>query len=506
MERAPRRRDRARKAALTALAAGFALVAIPATANAATETFRIPITVGGYAVEADRLVNGPRPDVDGHITEHAHRRRGRVGRPRPDRPPDAPSHRLPQPGPPRPELRHRRRDLWLRQPSRSSPRSSASTPPARSGAKLAMPAGYGYDIGPEARRRRLRRQPVVGPLHGHEPQGRDRLGLHRVHGHLHPGRRSAEPHPGGNRLQQDAVPFWLDAENCQADPIYNVPGTGEDGEADENDENVTDFNVDQEKLGATGGRIVAGGGHVHGGAYRARPDPAAVRRPDVLATSPPTWGEADHPFYNVKPILHEPGPVHMSAFESAEGLPIRAERALRLRLGLRRHTPAHPSDGDHRSSSSPPTRRCPRTRATSPLPTPTIPPTPRRAHRMRRPVQGPADRRSTPTGRRSRSSKPPGPTEEGQVRHDDRCRRQQLRQAEPAHRQGRQAQLGASTTDRDLHNITLANGPKAIGSPNLSADGSTAREYSRKFNRPGTYQLFCALHPADMTERVVVKK
>jgi plastocyanin len=51
-----------------------------------------------------------------------------------------------------------------------------------------------------------------------------------------------------------------------------------------------------------------------------------------------------------------------------------------------------------------------------------------------------------------------------------------------------------------LHNITLADGPTGFGSPNLSA----GRSYSQRFALPGTYRLFCALHPVQMTETVTV--
>ena len=53
-----------------------------------------------------------------------------------------------------------------------------------------------------------------------------------------------------------------------------------------------------------------------------------------------------------------------------------------------------------------------------------------------------------------------------------------------------------------LHNITLANGPRGFSSKNLS-DG---RLYRKKLTVPGTYQLFCGLHPVDMTATIKVKR
>ena len=42
----------------------------------------------------------------------------------------------------------------------------------------------------------------------------------------------------------------------------------------------------------------------------------------------------------------------------------------------------------------------------------------------------------------------------------------------------------------DLHNLTLANGPVGIASPDLNAN----RDFDVRFTRPGTYRFFCALH------------
>jgi plastocyanin len=53
---------------------------------------------------------------------------------------------------------------------------------------------------------------------------------------------------------------------------------------------------------------------------------------------------------------------------------------------------------------------------------------------------------------------------------------------------------------KELHNVTLANGPLGIGTDNL--DGG--RTVTEKLSRPGTYRFFCALHPVQMQERVIV--
>ncbi len=53
----------------------------------------------------------------------------------------------------------------------------------------------------------------------------------------------------------------------------------------------------------------------------------------------------------------------------------------------------------------------------------------------------------------------------------------------------------------ELHNVTVASGPRGFSSTNLSNN----RYFEKKLVVRGTYRLFCALHPVDMTQRVVVR-
>ena len=45
------------------------------------------------------------------------------------------------------------------------------------------------------------------------------------------------------------------------------------------------------------------------------------------------------------------------------------------------------------------------------------------------------------------------------------------------------------------HDVTLVSGPVGFSSPWTSSGGT----FSHTFTRPGTYKLFCSLHPARMT-------
>jgi plastocyanin len=306
---------------------------------------------------------------------------------------------------------------------------------------------------------------------------------------------------------QSVLPFWLDVENCSADPIYNVPGTAAPGEGE--DVNTRDFMIDAAKLGASGGRIVAGAGHVHGGAYRLElSQPACEDR--TLATSEPTWGNPDHPFYNVKPILHEPGPINMSAFETEEGFPVRARQPLRLRSvydDTRPHSRVMgimvvfiaPDDSVPAAAEelcSPGALPGDVVTRGSDVPGRTGEPP-----AFKVPLTG-LDR----NGEAVEIRKPPGRTVSLRSGASIRVRSNEF--SRPNVRIGRGDELSwiFDTESEDVHNVTLANGPKAIGSPNLSRDSSgVPREFTRRFNKAGTYRLFCALHPTQMTERVVVE-
>jgi plastocyanin len=50
------------------------------------------------------------------------------------------------------------------------------------------------------------------------------------------------------------------------------------------------------------------------------------------------------------------------------------------------------------------------------------------------------------------------------------------------------------------HDVTLASGPAGFASPSMKKGTFTYR-----FTRRGTYRLFCSLHPARMTQIVIVR-
>ena len=288
---------------------------------------------------------------------------------------------------------------------------------------------------------------------------------------------------------QPVQPYWLDVRNCKADPVYDVPGGGARGSKSTE---TWDYTF------PTAGRIVAGGGHVHGGARELNlSEPGCGGR--QIARSDPMWGKASDPFYNVRPVLHEPGPISMSGFNSSRGIPIAAGEKVRLRSiydGELPHTRvmgiyvvyvapdatvtspcgALPTDMAYAWNRTDGRRTPPRFR---------IPLTGIRNGRAVV-IQRPAGKTRVLTGN---GTIPVG---------NDFFSQPNVSIPDGASLTWR---FGTSTADTRLHNITLANGPEGFSSPNLD----TGRSFTKTFTRPGTYQYFCGLHPVQMTATITVR-
>jgi plastocyanin len=277
-------------------------------------------------------------------------------------------------------------------------------------------------------------------------------------------------------------PVWLDVNNCRADPVYDVPGGGAPGT---NDVRTADW------VAPYGGRLVSGGGHVHGGAKELQ-----LTSPDcqdrLLARSRPTWGNADHPFYNVKPVLHEPGPINMTGFSSSTGVPVAAGERLRLNSIYDAELPHTRVMGIMvvfmTKDESPPA-------GCAALPadlTETATLSGRlNAPRVTVPLTG-LDR----NGVAQRISKPKGKLVKAKsvvVDHLAFSKRNLL--------VSRGTTVRWSFRDDQLHDVTVASGPRGFSSPHQGAGG----RFAQKLDTPGTYRLFCSLHPVAMTQRIVVR-
>lgn len=281
-------------------------------------------------------------------------------------------------------------------------------------------------------------------------------------------------------------PYWLDVANCKADPVFDVPGGGKRGSTFA--ESST-FTVPEAS------RIVAAGGHVHGGAKD-----LTLTEPDCggrkLLDSRPAWGRKTHPFYNVKPVLHEPGPVNMSGTLSAAGFPVAAGGRLTLTANYDAELPHTRVMGIMVVYAAPDPA------VTSPcgaLPqdvrtVKTTKPHRTKAPRFDVPLTGLDD-----DGEAITISAPPGRRRAlgsgGTINVKD------FAFSRPNIMVRRGAKVRWKFRDEALHDVTLASGPRGFSSPHLN-DGRT---YTTKFTKKGTYRVFCSLHPVRMTQTVLVR-
>jgi plastocyanin len=287
----------------------------------------------------------------------------------------------------------------------------------------------------------------------------------------------------------EVVPIAWDTSRRRQGLVFDVPGGGVKGSLDVRT---------MTRPAPVSGRLVAGLGHVHGGARD-----LALSQPDcggrVLYRSQPTWGLPAHPFYTVRPVLHEPGPINMSQFRSAQGIPV--------------------AQGERLTLTSRYDNQFPHTRAMglmlgylAPDPAVTTPcgPLPPDAETLKTTILG-------------RASVPVSP-----VRIYDWSARGTEKAVEVAGPKGALKQLRGDATvvadrrrfaagnisvpkgatvrwrfdDDVVHNVTVANGPEGFSSDRL-AGGET---YAKQLTRPGTYSLFCELHPVGMVQRIVVRR
>jgi hypothetical protein len=251
-------------------------------------------------------------------------------------------------------------------------------------------------------------------------------------------------------------PVWLDVKNCRADPVFNVAGTGKPGSTVSR---TADFRMPES------GHFVAGGGHLHGGGVSLD---VSNTRCGSLFTSYPTWG-----LVFPRPVLHEPGPMQMTGFADVAGRPVATGDTVRLTARYDNTRPHVRVMGIMILFFAPgPVSGCSSFPSTVPAPS--------QADRvtidlLKRP-SGPLwrDIRGTWVGDYAFGAQ-----------------RVSLRR-------------GAKFTWRFRggveHDVTLATGPAGFASPSMRA-GS----YTYRFTRPGTYRLFCSLHPARMTQVVSVR-
>lgn len=286
-------------------------------------------------------------------------------------------------------------------------------------------------------------------------------------------------------------PHWIGVVPCSGDPIFDVPGGGEPG------------SVHRETSVWTvpaNGRIVAAGGHIHGGSFG-----LALRQPRcdnrLLVGSRPIYGMQDHPYYHVLPVLHEPGPIGASWTTTKMGIGLRKGDKLRL-------TAFYDAQNMHvRAMGIMHVYMAPRVRNAHPSKCPPLPPDrleeqqkPQPSRLLPPPWTVPLTGIG-PDGLARSIERPPGPTRKiarpGKVTID--VRGESLSPTNLSVPAGTTLRWRFADTTR--HDVTVADGPFGFSSQPLNRGLS----YSRRLSRPGVYKLFCSLHPVAMTQRVVVR-
>lgn len=448
-----------RRALLIAVVVAGSASVLPGSALATpvTKTFTYgPVEVGGYAVKQQASMNIPRPEGAGFITHMS----ADVVDPKTGK--QVPINRI---------MLHHILFLNLGNGSRPASVGDAFYGDGEERARMDLPDGYGYPVAADDR------WLIVWMLMNHRLHTDSVLIHYTITWDQDP-------------TLTPVVPVGFDASHLRQGLVYDVPGGGPKGS--------TDVRT-MERPAPLTGRIVAGLGHVHGGAKGLE-----LSEPDcgdrVIYASEPTWGLASNPFYHVRPVLHEPGPINMSRFTSAQGIQIVQGERLRLTSrydAQRPHTRVMGLMVVYVARSPEQFVRAPD--PCGPLPTD--------IQTLRTATPG----RTTPVpfrvpltglnnhGRAVTIAKPPGPFAvfDGDATVDvanfTYSRRNLV------------VPRGATVTwafPGDVaHDVTLADGPYGFSSDNLSG----GKTFSQTLTRPGTYKLFCSLHPVQMTEVIKVR-
>jgi Stress up-regulated Nod 19 len=415
----------------------LALVAALATTSPAygsERTFQFlskPVVVAGYGtVEAPEPT--PAPPVDGYVVGMNVDVVDRSGKPLPD------------------FVLHHVVFLKLGVPDATCPQGFEGLPivaqrfhgEGEERTKLALPSGFGYP------NRATDRWLMVYMLMNHDKRKRSAFIRYTVR------------YVTGEAMTP-VTPLWLDVHNCTTQPEFDVPGTGRRGST---------FTRSADFLAPESGSLVWGSGHLHGGGIRL--EVRNVTCNTTPYTALPTWGHGHHHM-----LLHEPGPVKMSSFTSAEGIPVSAGDRIRLSAVYDNSRPHTRVMGIMLVYFAPrPVFPCaPTPPLALDLGNPGLPPL--YSLGLPRPPHGPLyrNRRSTWVGDsgfgHERISITPGRV------------------------------FTWRFVGRERHDVTVLGGPVGFSSPRL-----TQGTFRYRFTRPGTYRIVCSLHPAMMVQLITVRR
>ena len=330
---------------------------------------------------------------------------------------------------------------------------------------MTLPRGYGYPTSPRDRWR------MIWMVMNHRAEPREIFVEYRV--------------TVDSRPLEPVKPYWLSVVPCVADTQFTVPGSG--------------TAVHRRMSGFTmpaGGRIVAIGGHLHGGGIGLRlGQPRCGDR--ALALSRPSYAPATDPVYAVRPLLHEPDPQDMSWWQSAQGWAIARGEVLKVTAvydGVRPHMRVMGIAHVYVAADPTPTQPC------GALPADAV--------ELRAPVAG--ARRWPPAvnltlarrgsdGRAREIARPLGTVRITQRGATVTVRRTAFEPANLSVAAGSVVRWGFG--DRVQHDVTVVSGPRGFAAP-YSVRGDS---YRRRLDVPGEYRLYCSLHPTDMSQLIRVR-
>ena len=443
----------ARARVIGVLAAGAWLSAAPAGAAVETHVLRYgPVDVSGYEVTFPKAEVAT-PRATGFVVRMDARLVDRHGRPVTIR--DVMLHHVVFRRPWSPSVRH----------PCTSPRGEAFYGTGEENQSLRLPQGYGYRL------RRGDRWRMSAMLMSHSLRHRRVFVEYRV--------------VVDTRSLTPVRAFWVRADGCGPGSSYGLGGGGPPGS--------TDLRRHRWRI-PFDGRIVAAGGHLHGGAKDMWLSQERCRDRPLLGTRPGYAMPGDL-VYRARPILHEPGPVDTSYFLSSTGIHVRRGEVLGL-------TGAYDAERPHGVMAIMHVYMA-RDRATpfgcAPLP---------------------RDRRELVKARPMRSQAPAVHVPLNGL--DARGRTYPITElAWPVRWFGRDASVtldgrgfhpprvslpaGGRLTwrfeDREPHNVRYANGPRLMDAPTLARGAS----HTVRFGEPGRYELFCSLHSLTMHQVVEVR-
>ena len=258
-------------------------------------------------------------------------------------------------------------------------------------------------------------------------------------------------------------PIWLDVRNCTGglDPVFDVPGGGK---------RFSTFTRTADFTMPESGRLVSGGGHLHGGGVRLELRNATCGT--KLLRVAPDLGRPEAEAAAARARADEDVLVPLDRRDPGRE---RADAPARCGLRqLRRRTRARWGSCSSSSRPEPSAAAARRRRSTIDLGQPT---------RRRRLLDAAATRA------------------EG-AGLDERRRRSSATSSTGAN--ASRSKRGTTFTWRFLgqfqHDVTVVGGPEGFSAP-----WSLTGVFTHRFTKAGTYRLFCSLHPAKMVQQITVR-